>query len=66
MVAELLYKYSAITQAQIGRLVGNVDYVSVHHLRRRFREKMKKRLRVKELYQKAEVKLTDNMQNAKI
>lgn len=66
MVAELLYRYSEITQAQIGRLIGDVDYVSVHHLRRRFREKMKKNSKVKELYQKAEVKLINNIQNAKI
>jgi hypothetical protein len=35
-------------------------------LRRRFREKMKKSSKARELYQKAEVKLINNMQNAKI
>ena len=48
MVAELLYKYSDITQAQIGKLIGDIDYVSVHHLRKRFREKMKKSSKVRE------------------
>ncbi|MGB3340896.1 MAG: transposase [bacterium] len=66
MVAELLYRYSDITQAQIGRLIGDVDYVSVHHLRRRFKEKMKKSSKVRELFKKAEVKLTNTIQNAKI
>lgn len=68
MVAELLYKYCAISQAEIGRLIGDIDYVSVHHLRRRFRDKMKmnKDSRVKELYEKAELKLKNNMQHAKI
>jgi len=68
MVAELLYKYSAISQTQIGMLIGDIDYVSVHHLRRRFRDKMKmeKDSQVKELYEKAELKLKNNMQHAKI
>jgi len=66
MVAELLYKYSDITQAQIGKLIGDIDYVSVHHLRKRFREKMKKSSKVREIYKKTEVKLRSSVQNAKI
>jgi hypothetical protein len=66
MVAELLYKYSDITQAQIGKLIGDIDYVSVHHLRKRFREKMRKSSKVRERYKKTEVKLRSSVQNAKI
>jgi putative transposase len=55
--AELLYKYSDITQAQIGRLLGDIDYVSVHHLRRRLREKMSKSMDMRKRYQKVEAKL---------
>ena len=57
MVAELLYKYSEITQAQIGSLIGDVDYVSVHYLRKRFREKMKESLTLRKQYKAAEGKL---------
>jgi putative transposase len=66
MVADLLYKYCDITQAQIGRFIGDIDYVSVHHLRRRFREKMNKSLKIKKLYHQAEVMLKSSMQNEKI
>ncbi|MBE0433635.1 transposase [candidate division WOR-3 bacterium] len=66
MVAELLYKYSEITQAQIGRLIGDIDYVSVHHLRKRFKGKMRKSSEVREIYKKAEIKLRNRIQNAKI
>lgn len=61
MVAELLYRYSDITQAQIGKLIGDIDYVSVHHLRKRFREKMKKSSKVRERYKKTEVKLRSSV-----
>jgi putative transposase len=66
MVAELLYTYGDITQAQIGRLIGDVDYVSVHYLRKRFRERMKESLKLRKIYQEAEAKLRKSMQNAKI
>jgi putative transposase len=55
MVAELLYKYSEITQVQIGRLIGDVDYVSVHYLRKRFRERMKENSKIRKIYQKTEL-----------
>jgi len=62
---------SLYCQTQIGMLIGDIDYVSVHHLRRRFRDKMKmetnsQNSQVKELYEKAEVKLKNIMQHAKI
>ena len=66
MVAELLYKYSEITQLQIGKLIGDIDYVSVHYLRKRFREKMRKSSETRKRYQEAEVKLRNSMRNAKI
>ena len=58
------YKYSEITQAQIGRLIGDIDYVSLHYLRKRFREKIRENSKMRKIYQKAEVKLRANMQNA--
>lgn len=61
MVADLLYKYCAITQAQIGKLIGNIDYVSVHYLRKRFRERMKENAKTSKLYEKAEARLKNRM-----
>jgi len=61
MVAELLYKYSEITQAQIGRLIGDIDYVSVHYLRKRFKERMKESPKMRKIYQKAEIRLRNSM-----
>lgn len=50
LVAELLYKYCNITQSQIGKLLGGIDYGAVHLLRRRVREKMRKNAELKKLY----------------
>jgi len=36
MLMELLYRYSRIRQAEIGRLVGGIDYSSVSQARKRF------------------------------
>ena len=57
MVAELLHKYSDITQAQIGRLLGEIDYMTVYQLRKRFKEKRLKHAGVRKQYAKAEVEL---------
>ncbi len=38
MVAELLYRYSDITQQEIGQMLGGIDYMSVSQLRRRLQE----------------------------
>jgi putative transposase len=40
IVAELLYKYCVTTQAEIGVLLGNIDYMSVYQLRGRLKTKM--------------------------
>jgi len=57
IVAELLYKYCEITQAQIGGLLGDIDYVSVHQLRRRLKKKMAENTEVKERYEEAEARI---------
>jgi hypothetical protein len=61
LVAALLYKYCEITQAQIGKLLGDIDYVSVHYLRQRFKARMKKSSKMKKLCQDAEAHLRNNM-----
>ena len=57
IVAELLYKYCEITQVQIGSLLGDIDYVSVHQLRRRLKKKMAENPKVRERYEKAEARI---------
>jgi hypothetical protein len=56
MVAELLYKYRDVIQSQIGRILGDTDYVSVHYLWKRS-ERMKEYSKMKKIYQKAAVRL---------
>lgn len=57
IVAELLYKYCEITQVQIGGLLGDIDYVSVHQMRRRLKKKMAENTAVRERYKKAEARI---------
>jgi len=37
---EMLYKYSGLTQAQIGELLWGVDYGAVYQLRSRMKERL--------------------------
>jgi REP element-mobilizing transposase RayT/DNA-binding Xre family transcriptional regulator len=57
IAAELLYKYCEITQAQIGHLLGDIDYMSVSQLRRRLKEKMNQDVAVRKKYAEVEAKL---------
>jgi putative transposase len=57
IVADLLYKYCEITQGQIGAMLGDIDYVSVHQLRRRMREKMFDSEEIKRRYEAIEAQL---------
>ncbi|MBE0433007.1 transposase [candidate division WOR-3 bacterium] len=57
IAADLLYKYCDITQTQIGRLLGNIDYVSVHQLRRRLKKKMAEDVGLREHYRRIEAKI---------
>jgi putative transposase len=57
IAAELLYKYCDITQAQIGRHLGDIDYVSVCQLRRRLRERMSENSALRKRYTEAEAKV---------
>jgi REP element-mobilizing transposase RayT len=40
LAAEMLYKYSGLTQTQIGKLLGGVDYGAVYQLRYRMKERL--------------------------
>lgn len=57
IAAELIYKYCEVTQAQIGILLGGIDYGAVHLLRRRLREQMVKDTVVRKQYTKIEEKI---------
>jgi len=57
IAAELMYKYCDITQAQIGSLLGSIDYGAVHLLRRRLRELMAKDPAVRTKYEVLEDKV---------
>ena len=57
IAAELLYKYCEITQAQIGHLLGDIDYMSVSQLRRRLKEKMNQDVGIRKRYAEVEAKL---------
>ncbi|MBE0432662.1 transposase [candidate division WOR-3 bacterium] len=50
IVAELLYKYCDMTQAQIGQVLGGIDYVAVSLLRKRLRKKMDRDSTVRQQY----------------
>lgn len=63
IVAELLYKHCVTTQAQIGALLGNIDYMSVYQLRGRLKRKMKDDLAVKKRFNEIEIKLQKYLSN---
>jgi putative transposase len=63
IVAELLYKFCEITQAEIGRLLGDIDYMSVYQLRGRLKRKMNKDYEVKKKYCELEMKLQQLVSN---
>jgi hypothetical protein len=57
IAAELLYKYCEITQSQIGKLLGNIDYGAVYLLRRRLKERMKGDVAIRQRYYELEAKV---------
>ena len=66
MAAELLYKYSEITQEQIGRLLGNIDYISVHQMRKRLKNKLAHSRKLNSQFKALEDKIKEEMYNVKI
>jgi len=54
MVADLVHKYCAISQAQIGVMLGGIDDGAVHQLRRRLRERMVKNPAVRKQFAEIE------------
>ena len=46
MLMELLYRFCLITQSEIGKLVGGIDYSTVSNARRRLRTRMAKETKI--------------------
>jgi len=63
IVADLLYKYSSVTQTQIGQMLGDIDYMSVSQLRKRVRDKMNQDAEVRKKYDDLEATLKRSMSN---
>ncbi len=55
---ELLYRHCKITQPEIGRLAGGIDYSSVSYSRKRLRQKMEKDPELKRNFEKLDAELT--------
>ncbi len=66
IVSELLYRYSGLTQVEIGKLLGGIDYSAVSKLRCRLKRKMEHDEQVKEQYTKAEDKVRELLSNVEI
>jgi REP element-mobilizing transposase RayT len=59
MLMELLYRYCHLTQPEIGRLVGGIDYSAVSQARRRLQIRMEQKPRVKRNFDKISNKLLE-------
>lgn len=61
IAADLLYKYCDATQAQIGYLLGGIDYMAVSLLRKRLQERMNQDKAVRKRYDEIESKIKQSM-----
>ncbi len=52
MLMELLYRFCQITQPEIGKLVGGIDYSAVSQARKRFKDRMSREPKLKEEFTK--------------
>lgn len=59
IVAELLYRYSGITQHKIGQLLGGVGYSAVSMMRRHLKQMTKESASVRKKYAKAEQRVRE-------
>jgi putative transposase len=54
---ELMYRHGAVSQAEIGKLLGQIDYTSVSRERARLREKIEQKSALKKALREIETKL---------
>jgi putative transposase len=59
ILSELLHRYSGLNQAEIGELLGGIDYTAVSKLRVRLRWRMLQDKQVRKSYQRAETRLRE-------
>jgi chromosomal replication initiation ATPase DnaA len=57
IVAEMLYRYSALTQREIGKLLGGIDYTAVSMLRHRLKKRIENDRVVSDKYAQVEHRL---------
>ena len=57
IAAEMLYKYSGIKEADIGQLLGGVDYGAVYQLRHRLKKQLMHNRTLKERYEQIEKRI---------
>jgi chromosomal replication initiation ATPase DnaA len=55
---ELIFRYGGVSQAEIGRALGNLDYTAVSRERKRLRERMEKDKGLKTAVAKIETSLS--------
>lgn len=66
ITAELLYRYSGLKQNKIGKILGNVDYSAVSHMRHRLKVKMVENRKLTKQFKKAQMQLETNLSRFKI
>ncbi len=66
IVSELLYRYSGLTQPEIGKLLGGIDHSAVSKLRCRLKRKMEHDKQVKEQYTSTEDKVKEILSSVEI
>lgn len=65
-MSELLYRYSGLTQPEIGKLLGGIDYSMVSKLRYRLKRKIEHDKQVKKQFTKAEGKVREALSSVEI
>lgn len=58
ILMEMLYRNCKLTQPEIGRLTGGIDYSSVSYARKRLRQKMEKDLKLKQRFDEIDANLS--------
>ena len=66
ILSEILYRYSDLKQAEIGKLVGDVDYSAVNRLRSRLKKKMEQEKKIEKQFKKVESTIKDELSNVEI
>ncbi len=66
MAAELLYRYCEITQGEIGRILGGIDYVAVNMMRKRLQVRLANDQKLSLRFNELDEKIKAEMYNVKI